>query len=173
MLTINLKERFRNKTFLLSMIGAIVLLAQQLGFKDLIPNNYADVVNGILTILIMLGIVVDPSTKGISDKVVSNVTVQAINDTNAKEEVKTESSTTSINNEITENSQSGSADASATSDNKESETSADANVLSNIQINTDNTTDNSTLVIDPIAIQAENEKLKATLASIQSTAAQV
>ena len=102
MLTINLKERFRNKTFLLSMIGAIVLLAQQLGSKDLIPSNYADVVNSILTILIMLGIVVDPSTKGISDKVVSNATVQAIN---KQEETKAEASTISVNNEVTENSQ--------------------------------------------------------------------
>ena len=27
------------------MVGAIVLLIQQLGFKDLIPNNYSDIVN--------------------------------------------------------------------------------------------------------------------------------
>lgn len=168
MLTINLKERFRNKTFILAMVGAIVLLIQQLGFKDIIPSNYADVVNSILTILIMLGIVVDPSTKGISDKVVSNATVQAINqDNQTKEEVKIQDSTTAINNTITENSQSGSADASITSNNKESETSTDVNVSSNVLVNTDN----SAPVIDPVAIQAENEKLKATLASIQSAAA--
>lgn len=64
----NLKTRFRNKTFLLSMIGAIVLLVQQLGFKDFIPANYADIVNSILAILTMLGIVIDPTTEGILDK---------------------------------------------------------------------------------------------------------
>lgn len=157
MLTINLKERFRNKTFILAMVGAIVLLIQQLGFKDLIPNNYTDVVNSILTILVMLGIVVDPSTKGINDKIISDVTVQAINQLNeTKNEVKTEDSTTGINGVITENSQIGSDDASAISSNKESETN-----------------NNNTPVIDPVAIQTENEKLKATLALIQSTAAQV
>lgn len=68
MLTINLKSRFRNKAFLLSMIGAIVLLIQQLGFKEIIPSNYADVVNSILTILTMVGIVIDTSTRGLSDQ---------------------------------------------------------------------------------------------------------
>lgn len=70
MLTINLKSRFRNKAFLLAMVGAIVLLIQQLGFKDIIPSNYADIVNSILTILTMLGIVVDTSTSGLSDQVI-------------------------------------------------------------------------------------------------------
>ena len=102
MLTINLKERFRNKTFILAMVGTIVLLAQQLGFKDIIPSNYVDIVNSLLTILTMVGIVVDTSTKGISDQVVSTTTVQAVN---LAEEVKIESGTTSINNTVTENSQ--------------------------------------------------------------------
>ncbi|OOM82504.1 bacteriophage holin [Clostridium puniceum] len=68
MLTLDLKSRFRNKTFILSMLGAIVLLIQQLGFKDLIPSNWVDIVNTILSILVMLGIVIDTSTPGVSDK---------------------------------------------------------------------------------------------------------
>jgi uncharacterized membrane protein len=69
MLTLDLKARLRNKTFILSMIGAIVLLIQQLGFKDLIPLNWLDIVTTVLSILVMLGIVVDTSTPGVSDKI--------------------------------------------------------------------------------------------------------
>jgi uncharacterized membrane protein len=47
------------------MLGAIVLLIQQLGFKNLIPSNLSDIINTILSILVMLGIVVDTSTKGV------------------------------------------------------------------------------------------------------------
>ncbi|NOW85909.1 putative membrane protein [Clostridium beijerinckii] len=104
MITLDLKSRFRNKTFILSMVGAIVLLIQQLGFKDLIPSNYADIVNSVLSILVMLGIVVDTSTPGINDQVVADATVQAVNATNTQEEVKTESSTISINSTVTQNS---------------------------------------------------------------------
>lgn len=101
MLTLDIKSRFRNKAFILAMVGAIVLLIQQLGFKNLIPSNYADVANSILTILTMLGIVVDTSTPGVSDQIVSNTTVQDINQT---QEVKAEATTTQINNTVTENS---------------------------------------------------------------------
>ncbi|MDV3426672.1 MAG: phage holin [Bacillota bacterium] len=100
-MNIDLKARFRNKTFIIAMIGAIVLLIQQLGFKDIIPNNYADIVNSILSILVMLGIVVDPTSTGVSDTVVSQATVEA---TNNDIETKTESTTTAINNTVTENS---------------------------------------------------------------------
>jgi len=68
MLTLDLKTRLKNKTFILSMLGAIVLLIQQLGFKDLIPSNWSDIVNTALSILVMLGIVIDTSTPGVSDK---------------------------------------------------------------------------------------------------------
>ncbi|WP_160693370.1 phage holin [Clostridium sp. C2-6-12] len=68
-MNINWKARIRNKTFWVSLVGAVVLLIQQLGFKDLIPSNYADIVNSVLSILVMLGIVIDPSTKGISDTI--------------------------------------------------------------------------------------------------------
>lgn len=149
MLTINLKSRFRNKTFLLTMIGAIVLLIQQLGFKDIIPSNYADIVNSILTILTMVGIVVDTSTPGINDKIISDITVQAINKSNeTKNEVKTEDSTTGINGVITENSQDSVADSEATSSDKESEA--------------------NTTTVDTAAILSENAQLKSQLAAIQT-----
>jgi phi LC3 family holin len=151
MLTIDLKSRFRNKAFILAMIGAIVLLIQQLGFKDLIPSNYADVVNSILGILTMIGIVIDTSTKGVSDQTISNITASGIiADENTKQEVQVKDSTTSINNKVTENSENSSADASIIPTDKESE--------------------NINLVSDHAAVLAENEQLKATLATIQSAA---
>lgn len=65
-MNINWKARFRNKTFLIALASAIVLLSQQLGL-NIFPNNWADILNTILTIFILLGIVIDPSTAGISD----------------------------------------------------------------------------------------------------------
>ena len=61
------KSRLRNKTFWVSLTAAIVLLAQQLGL-DIFPKNIADVVNTILLIATILGVIVDPSTQGITDK---------------------------------------------------------------------------------------------------------
>jgi len=84
MLTLDLGARFRNKTFILAMVGAIVLLVQQMGF-DFIPSNYAEVVNTILTILTMLGIVVDTSTTGVSDAVPTTVTATTIEPVEADE----------------------------------------------------------------------------------------
>ena len=101
MLTLDLKSRLGNKTFIVSMLGAIVLLIQQLGFKNLIPSNWLDIVNTVISILVMLGIVVDTSTPGVSDQIVSNTTVQAVSQT---QEVKIEATTTQINNTVTEKS---------------------------------------------------------------------
>jgi phi LC3 family holin len=64
---INWKARLTNKTFWISIVSSIVLLTQQLGL-NIFPNNWADVLNTLLTILIILGIVIDPSTAGINDK---------------------------------------------------------------------------------------------------------
>ena len=63
----NWKSRFRNKTFWVSLTAAVVLLAQQLGL-DIFPKNIADIVNTILLIATILGVIVDPSTQGITDK---------------------------------------------------------------------------------------------------------
>lgn len=102
MVTINLKSRFRNKAFIVAFVSAIVLLLQQIGLKQYIPGNWQDVLNTVLTILMLLGAVVDTSTPGISDQVVTNETVE---DTNTKEEVKTEDSSAVINSEVSEDSQ--------------------------------------------------------------------
>ena len=72
---IDFKKRLLNKTWWVSIIGAIVLLFQQVGLVDLanyIPKNYADIINTIFIILTLLGITVDTSTQGISDSIKPN-----------------------------------------------------------------------------------------------------
>lgn len=71
---INWKVRFKNKNFWLTIIPAILLLAQVImglfGVKiDVgdVGNKLIDVVNSIFAVLALLGIVTDPTTKGISD----------------------------------------------------------------------------------------------------------
>ena len=65
MKNINWKLRFKNKATLLAIASTVILLAQQLGFK--LPDNIADVVNTFLTLLVLLGVINDPTTEGISD----------------------------------------------------------------------------------------------------------
>lgn len=70
-MNINWKTRFTNKTFLIALTSAVVLLTQQLGI-NLFPYNWRDILNTILTIFILLGVVIDPSTAGISDQKASD-----------------------------------------------------------------------------------------------------
>ena len=65
MKNINWKLRFKNKATLLAIAGTLILLAQQLGLK--LPDNIEDVVNTVLTLLVLLGVINDPTTEGISD----------------------------------------------------------------------------------------------------------
>lgn len=64
---INIKRRFKNRTFCITFIAAVILLLQQLGLQEFLPANLMDIVNSILTILCMLGIIVDPTTAGVGD----------------------------------------------------------------------------------------------------------
>ena len=71
---INWTVRFKNKSFWLSFIPAVLLLVQVVaalfGFElDLgdIGNRLIDVVNAVFAVLAILGIVVDPTTEGVSD----------------------------------------------------------------------------------------------------------
>ena len=65
MKNINWKLRFKNKVTLLAIASTVILLIQQLGFK--LPDNIADIVNTFLTLLVLLGVINDPTTEGISD----------------------------------------------------------------------------------------------------------
>ena len=65
MKNINWRLRFQNKATLLAIAGTLILLAQQLGLK--LPDNIGDVVNTVLTLLVLLGVINDPATEGSSD----------------------------------------------------------------------------------------------------------
>lgn len=62
---INFKLRLQNKATLVALISAIFLMLQQFGLT--IPSNIQDGVNTLVVILVILGIVTDPTTKGLGD----------------------------------------------------------------------------------------------------------
>lgn len=71
---INWKVRVKNKNFWIAMIPSLLLLVQVVaavfGYKlDLgdIGNKLMAVVNAAFAVLSVLGVVTDPTTKGISD----------------------------------------------------------------------------------------------------------
>jgi phi LC3 family holin len=61
-------KRLRNKPFWVAITSAIILLAQQLGL-DIFPKNIGDIVNTVLYIFTIMGVIIDPSTKGLKDGV--------------------------------------------------------------------------------------------------------
>lgn len=71
---LNWKVRIKNKMFWTSIIPAVLLLVQavattfgyELDLGDL-GNNLLAVVNAVFGVLAILGIVVDPTTAGVSD----------------------------------------------------------------------------------------------------------
>ena len=68
----NWKLRLQNKVTLLSLIASVVTLIYQiLAMFDIVPKIGEDTVINIagmaVNILVMLGIVVDPTTKGVKD----------------------------------------------------------------------------------------------------------
>lgn len=74
MKNINWTVRIKNKTFWLAVIPAVLLLIQTVaavfGFTlDLgdIGNKLIAVVNAVFGVLVVLGVVVDPTTAGIAD----------------------------------------------------------------------------------------------------------
>lgn len=62
---INLKLRLKNKVTLAALISAVFIMLRQFGLE--IPHNIQEGVNTLLNIVVILGIVVDPTTKGLSD----------------------------------------------------------------------------------------------------------
>lgn len=64
---INWKLRFKNKATLASIIATLILLAQQLGIK--LPDNVSEVANTALALLVLIGVISDPTTAGIEDSI--------------------------------------------------------------------------------------------------------
>ena len=63
---LDIKARLRNKYFWISFISLIVLLFDQLGIK--LPFDLSSIGGTILSMLVLLGIVVDNGTEGFGDK---------------------------------------------------------------------------------------------------------
>ena len=67
MMKIDWRARLKNKAFWVALVSGIVGFTQLFGVK-VFPENWADILNMILGLLVGLGIIVDTSTEGISDK---------------------------------------------------------------------------------------------------------
>lgn len=69
---INWKVRFKNKLWLTTFIFTIIaFIYQVLGMLDIVPpvseNAITQVIGYVINILVAIGVVVDPTTSGISD----------------------------------------------------------------------------------------------------------
>lgn len=74
MKSINWEVRFKNKQFWLTLIPAVLLLVQAVasifGFTldlGVFGDKLLEVVNTLFKVLVILGVVVDPTTRGIKD----------------------------------------------------------------------------------------------------------
>ena len=63
---IDIKARLRNKYFWVSMLSLVVLLLDQLGIK--LPVDINEIGGTILSMAVLLGIIVDNGSEGLSDK---------------------------------------------------------------------------------------------------------
>ena len=70
---INWKVRFMHKPFLLAIFSIVLLLAQQVGaifgydLTNMMGEQLTSIFNTVLSILVLMGVVVDPTTSGLSD----------------------------------------------------------------------------------------------------------
>ncbi|GGA31579.1 phage holin [Psychrobacillus lasiicapitis] len=69
---INWKVRFQHRPFIIALFALVMLLVQQVASffgvdTTLYNDQVTDLFNTVLAILILLGIVSDPTTNGISD----------------------------------------------------------------------------------------------------------
>ncbi len=74
MKNINWEVRLKNKQFWLALIPAVLLLVQAVaavfGFTldlSVLGDKLLVVVNSLFSVLVILGVVIDPTTKGIKD----------------------------------------------------------------------------------------------------------
>lgn len=72
MMKVNWKVRLKHKTFWVAMLSAIVVFANQiaatLGYDITVVSEKVTVIaESILSVLAFLGIIIDPTTNGVSD----------------------------------------------------------------------------------------------------------
>lgn len=63
---INWKLRLQNKTFWATLAPLIVLLLQQLGL-NFVPENWEEIFTTVMAILLLVGVINDPTTIGFND----------------------------------------------------------------------------------------------------------
>ena len=104
-MNIDFKKRLTNKTWWIAVISVVLLIAQYFGFDftKYIGENWQDLITLIFALIALLGITVDTSSTGISDKTIQDAQ-EVINSINTANKVKTESTTTSINGRVNEKS---------------------------------------------------------------------
>ena len=69
---INWKVRFKHKPFLVALFSLVLILVQQVasffGIDTTIYNEQiTNLFNTVLSVLVLLGVVIDPTTKGATD----------------------------------------------------------------------------------------------------------
>lgn len=69
------KSRIKNKTFWVALVPAVLLLLQVIavpfGYKfdiAILSKQLLDIINAAFGVLVILGVVMDPTTTGITDK---------------------------------------------------------------------------------------------------------
>lgn len=73
MMRINWKIRLQHKPFLLALFSLVLLLAQQVaalfGYEitSMMSEQLTSILNTVLSMLVLMGVVVDPTTQGTSD----------------------------------------------------------------------------------------------------------
>lgn len=87
---INWKLRFKNKAVLTGLVGALLLFIKQItdlfGFDLSTQLNQASAIIGaILTLLTGIGVITDPTSKGVSDSSIAQI-YQAPRDSNKEEQ---------------------------------------------------------------------------------------
>lgn len=70
---INWKVRLQHIPFLLGLFSLLLLLAQQVAqifgydFTGVMSEQISSILNTVLSILVLMGVIVDPTTRGTSD----------------------------------------------------------------------------------------------------------
>lgn len=70
---INWRVRFMHKPFLVALFSLILLLAQQVGaifgyeLTSMMSEQLSSILNTVLSILVLMGVIVDPTTSGVND----------------------------------------------------------------------------------------------------------
>lgn len=63
----DIKKRLKNKVFVVALIALVIQTANMFGVAQYIPEEFVPWTNGIIALLVYLGVLIDPTTSGVSD----------------------------------------------------------------------------------------------------------